>query len=130
MITASELRRVARARAQDAEILLNAKRYDAAFYICGYSVELALKARICRTLKWPGFPEGGQEFNGLQSVKTHDLDVLLKFSGIETRVIENYFREWSAVLGWRPEWRYQVGQFSSQDATTMLTCTKELLRIL
>ena len=67
-------------------MLLRAKRFDGAFYLCGYSVELALKARICRTLKWSGFPQTGQEFQGLQSVKTHDLEVLLRFSGIEDRI--------------------------------------------
>jgi hypothetical protein len=46
MISTKDLRAIARARVRDAEVLLAAKRYDGAFYICGYAVELLLKARI------------------------------------------------------------------------------------
>lgn len=56
MISTKDLKAIARARLRDAHLLLRAKRFDGAFYLCGYAVELALKARICRTLKWAGFP--------------------------------------------------------------------------
>src|SRR6266849_9752806 len=91
---------------RDAQVLLRAKRFDGAFYLCGYAIELALKARICRTLKWSGFPESAQDFKGLQSVKTHDLGVLLRFSGIEDRVKEKYASEWLVAIRWNPEDRY------------------------
>jgi hypothetical protein len=35
----------------DAEVLLNAKRFDGSVYLCGYAIELGLKKRICETLK-------------------------------------------------------------------------------
>jgi hypothetical protein len=106
VIATSDLRGIAKARLLDAQVLLRAKRFDGAFYLCGYSVELALKARICRTLKWSGFPQSGTEFQGLQSVKTHDLEVL-------------------------PEKRYQaIGQSTQQQAADMLTCAKRLLAVL
>jgi len=47
---------------------------------------LALKARICRTLKWRDFPQSGREFDDFRSLRTHDLEILLKFSGIWERV--------------------------------------------
>lgn len=100
MIATSDLRAIAKARLRDAQVLLRAKRFDGAFYLCGYSVELALKSRICRTLKWSGFPQTGQEFSGLQSVKSHDLEVLLRFSGIEDRIKRKCLSEWSVVLDW------------------------------
>jgi len=59
-------------------------RLEGSAYLSGYVVELALKARICRTLKWRGFPEKRNEFEGLQTFKTHDLDVLLSLSGRES----------------------------------------------
>lgn len=52
MIPRLELRRLAYARLADSRALYAAGRYDAALYLCGYAVELALKARICRTLRW------------------------------------------------------------------------------
>jgi HEPN domain len=71
MILTQDLKAIARARLRDAQALLRAKRFDGAFYLCGYAVELALKARICRTLKWAGFPESGSEIKGMQSIRTH-----------------------------------------------------------
>jgi hypothetical protein len=73
MTTKYDLRAIARARLRDAQALLAAKRFDAASYLCGYAVEIALKARICKTLGWDGFPQTAKEFRGFQSVKTHDL---------------------------------------------------------
>ncbi len=57
--------------------MFNGKRYDGAVYLSGYAVELTIKARICKTLKWPGFPETNNEWKDLQSSKTHKLEVLL-----------------------------------------------------
>ena len=131
MIARKDLRTIARARLRDAKVLLRAKRFDGAFYLCGYSVELALKARICQTLKWPGFPEAANEFKGLQSLKTHDLEILLRLSGVEARVKAKYLAEWSVVLDWNPEKRYQPsGQSTLQQAMDMVTCAKRLLDIL
>ncbi len=90
MIFPNVLKSISRARLSDAKVLLEAKRYDGAVYLCGYAVELALKARICRTLRWSGFPETQSDFRGLLSVKTHDLEILLRFSGIEPRIKKKY----------------------------------------
>lgn len=131
MIATKALRVIARARLRDAQVLLRAKRFDGAFYLCGYAVELALKARICRTLRWSGFPETAQDFKGLQSVRTHDLEILLRFSGVEARVKAAHLAEWSVVLGWNPEKRYQaIGQSTQQQAADMVTCVKRLLEVL
>jgi HEPN domain-containing protein len=131
VIATSDLRVIAKARLRDARVLLRARRFDGAFYLCGYSVELALKARICRTLRWSGFPETGHDFKGLQSVKTHDLEILLRFSGVEERIKRRYLTEWSIVLDWNPDKRYQsIGQSTQQQATDMLTCAKRLVEVL
>jgi HEPN domain-containing protein len=131
MISPRNLRAIARARLQDAQVLLRSRRFDGAFYLCGYAVELALKARICRTLKWSGFPETAQDFKGLQSFKTHDLEMLLRFSGAEARVKARHLAEWSVVLDWNPEKRYQaIGQSTAQQAADMVTCVRRLLEVL
>ncbi|WP_069470427.1 HEPN domain-containing protein [Candidatus Marithrix sp. Canyon 246] len=62
MTTKTELRALAKARIKEAHILFDAKRYDAATYLCGYAVELSLKARICQTLGYTNFPETNKEF--------------------------------------------------------------------
>ena len=112
-------------------MLLKAKRFDGAFYLCGYAVELALKARMCRTLGWQGFPENARDFKEFRLLKTHDLEVLLRFSGVEGRVKAKHFAEWSVVLDWNPEKRYQViGLLRPQQAADMLTCVQRLLEVL
>src|SRR5437667_174196 len=85
MLSTADLTSIARARLKDAKALLSKKRYDGAAYLCGYAVEIALKARIVRTLKWSGFPETRTEFEGLASFRCHDLDILLHLSGWEER---------------------------------------------
>jgi hypothetical protein len=97
MIDRTALKRIARARLKDAEVLCRNRRYDGARYLCGYSIELALKSRICRTLKWKEFPEEANEFQGLTSLKTHNLDILLRLSGVEEKIKTNYMVDWSIV---------------------------------
>jgi HEPN domain-containing protein len=129
MLATQEVRRIASARLRDAAVLLAAKRYDGAVYLCGYAVELALKARICRTLKWPGYPESNKEFEPLKSFRVHDLDVLLRLTGRESAVKASYFVEWSAVAAWNPEARYKpIGSANAGDATLMLESATLLLK--
>jgi HEPN domain-containing protein len=131
MISTKELRAIARARLRDSKVLLAAKRFDGAWYLSGYAIELALKARICRTLKWPGFPDSAQDFKGMQSVKTHDLQILLRFSGVERQVTAKRMAEWSVVLEWNPEKRYQANRASTAKQTTeMIECVERLLEVL
>lgn len=122
---------IARARLTDAEILLNSLRYDGAVYLCGYSIEIALKHKICQTLNWTGFPSTNREFEKFKSLKTHDLDVLLSFTGIETILKASYLVEWSAIGIWNPEARYNpIGVINPTDATLMINSAKTLIDIL
>lgn len=111
-------------------MLLRAKRFDGAWYLCGYAVELALKARICRTLKWADFPESSQDFNGLQSLKTHNLEILLRFSRVENKVKTRRMAEWSKAVGWRPDRLYQNRLATAQQSAEMVKCVERLLEVL
>jgi HEPN domain-containing protein len=131
MLTVQQLRSVARARLGDARALLAARRYDSAIYLAGCAVEVALKARICRTLRWADFPSSKKEFEGLTSLKTHSLDLLLRLSGVEARIKQRYLKEWSIVKKWDPEMRYHpTGKAAHADAEEMLEATSTLLRTL
>jgi len=125
MIAVGDLRRIAQARLKDAEVLQKAKRHDGAVYLCGYAMEIALKARICRVLKWAGYPSTRGDFAGYHSFRTHDLDVLLHLSASEAKVKANHFAEWSIVAAWDPNARYRIiGSVSQQDAADMITAAK------
>jgi len=121
MISIADLRAVADARLDDASVLLGNDRLDGAAYLCGYAVELALKARICVTLRWQGFPESRKDFENFASFKTHKLDVLLALSGQEQLIKSQHLEEWSAIATWDPEARYKaVGHTTREQAQLML----------
>lgn len=131
MIPVAELDRIAQARLEDAKVLLAAGRYDGATYLCGYAVEVALKARICRTLNWPDFPSSGVEFQAYRSFQTHELDVLLRLSGQEARIKQQHFALWNTVAVWKAESRYNViGTAQRSDAEAMIKAADALLQIL
>jgi HEPN domain-containing protein len=131
MITVADLRKLARARLKDARSLLSAKRFDGAIYIGGYVVEIALKARICRTLRWTEFPETRKEFESLTTFRTHDPDVLLALSGREQRTKTSHLAEWSVLGTWEPEARYRkVGSATKDDAELLVSSAEILLKAL
>lgn len=119
-----EIEKIVRARIEDAEILYKSSRFDGSVYLCGYAIELGLKARICRTLQWDQYPTSGK----YSTFKTHDLDVLLHLTGLEDKVKLKYMAAWSIVAQWNPEARYNpIGNVKDSDAKDMLESTKELL---
>lgn len=128
MISVAELEGIAAARLSDAETLRTAGRFDGATYLCGYAVEIALKARICRALDWAAFPSTAHEFQAYRSFQTHDLVVLLRLSGQESRIQEQHFELWSQVASWRPEFRYNaVGSTRAATAAAMIEAAGRLL---
>jgi len=125
-ITPVNLRKLARERLRDAKVMLRGRRYDGSYYMCGYAVEMVLKARICQTLKWTSFR--GEH---VKSLRVHDLPFLLKFSGVEPRVTRKYFAEWSKVQDWKVENRYDPKRsITLAEATDMVTATQRLLKVL
>jgi HEPN domain-containing protein len=131
MIPIKELRKLASARLQDAEILLKGRRYDGAVYLCGYSVELMLKAKISKTLKWKEFPSTQSEFQGLHTFKTHRLDLLLRLSGSEVKIKTSFLADWSIVAAWDSETRYSIiGTVSKTDASNMIESAKIIISAL
>lgn len=99
--------------------------------MCGYVIEVALKARICKTLRWAnGFPQTSGEFKDLGSFKTHSFETLLRLSGRDHVRTAN-LADWSAVAAWNPESRYQPpGSVSQTDAQSIIAATRRLLRVL
>lgn len=132
MISIAELQKIAKERLKDSETLFKSKRFEGANYLCGYVIEIALKARICKTLNWKeGFPSSGKEFNDYKSFKTHNLDVLLRLSGVEEKIKTEFLSEWSSLADWNPESRYEpIGTAKSQDVEIMINSAKKFLEIL
>lgn len=128
MISIEALRGIGEARFEDAKVLLENDRIDGAAYLCGYAIELALKAQICRTLGWEGYPQTAKDFENYQTFRTHKLDVLLHLSGQEQRIKEEHLKAWSAIAEWNPETRYkEVGYAIREDVELMLASVILLL---
>ncbi len=125
-IHVQDLKVLVQERLDDAKALLDAGRYSGAVYICGYVVELGLKKKICETLNWDEYPTDSQ----YKTLKTHELEVLLHFSGVKKFVIENLTAEWSVVSKWDPEKRYATRQVIRADAESMIKSAEMLLRVL
>jgi HEPN domain-containing protein len=128
MIGVEDLDNIARARIDDAKTLLAAGRFDSASYLSGYAVEVALKARICRTLRWMGFPNTNAEFQRYKSFQTHELPVLLRLSGYEIRIKETHMKFWNVVESWTVDVRYNaVGSVSPVAAAAMVQAAEQIL---
>lgn len=131
MIPVDELDAIAGARLADAKALLAAERFDGAAYLCGYAVEVRLKARICRVLSWPEFPATSGEFGAYRSFQTHELGVLLRLSGQEARIKANHFELWNVASAWKVESRYSiVGAARRVDAAAMIEAADLLMEVL
>lgn len=132
MIAVTDLQRTAREYLRAAKLLRARNSPDAAIYLCGYAVEIALKVRICRTLKWTtGFPGTAAEFKAKGCLKTHDLEGLLDFTGVQDRIKLRHFADWSTVQKWNPEQRYSPpGTKTLADANDMIEATQNLLKVL
>lgn len=125
MLTTEDLKNIARARLRDADALLAAGRYDGAIYLCGYAVELALKSRICRTMKWQEYPLAGE----YRTFRTHDLVVLLHLTGREQLVRAKLMPEWSVAVKWDTSLRYKpVGTANRNDAELRIKAVRRLVK--
>ena len=127
MISLTDLEELSKDRLEDAKALHKAGRYDGAFYICGYALELGLKKRICTTLGWQGYPNTAKEFDSLKSFKIHNLDMLLHLSGVERFIKDKFWIAWSVVSAWDPEIRYSLKKQNAQDVKLMLENVEMLL---
>lgn len=87
--------------------MLKNKQYSGAYYLAGYSIELALKACYCKAVKSKSFPPKKEVYYKLYS---HDLNNLLSVSGIERKLQNEIVQtaNWGAIKDWSEESRYAI----------------------
>lgn len=120
MPTRRELKELAVTRLREAEILFEARHYSGAAYLCGYVVELALKARICKLLGTEEYPDSGK-LRGAFTV--HDLEQLVFLAGLRPKLHKGtaLFANWAVAAPWKPEVRYtSPTQISRVEALEIL----------
>jgi hypothetical protein len=82
-VTRAIFQELARIRIEDAKVLLDAGRSDAAYYLAGYAVECALKACIAKLTSQYDFPPKPRV---VESYYRHDLQGLLKAAGLDAQL--------------------------------------------
>jgi HEPN domain-containing protein len=111
-----DLQKMAEERAADAAALLDAERFQAAYYLCGYAIECALKACIARKTREFDFPDR----KVVNDSYVHDVEKLLKVAGLEQLLEEEgkqnrvFAANWVTVQDWSEASRYDA---SITDAT-------------
>jgi len=104
----TDLQRLSDTRIEDAEVLLHAGRWAAAYYLLGYAVECALKACAARQFQQDEVPEKAL----VNDFYTHSLDRLLGISGVDTalearlKMDGGFRRNWNTVRDWSAASRY------------------------
>lgn len=101
---------LADARLTDAQLLLAAHRYGAAYYLAGYAVECALKAKIAWRFRHAEFPDP----RFVRDVHTHALRDLVRHADLSVHLEEKrrsdleFATNWTIVSGWSVDARYEM----------------------
>ncbi len=128
MNSRQEIQQLTHLRLKEAKVLFANGLYDGAVYMAGYSVELALKASICKALDVDDFFSTGK-YTQTKTLKTHNLADLLVFSGLQTKFrIEQAnntptFQQWSHLSSiWSEQLRYMPeGTYRKKDAEQIIS---------
>lgn len=109
----------------DAEVLLADRRWQAAYYLLGYSIECALKACVAKQFREYEVPERKL----VNSFYTHRLDELLTISGVKSEMEKqaesdsNFEINWNLVRDWTEAARYDsdVSETSARNLHEAVT---------
>jgi len=111
---------------EEAELLSNGGYNEGGFYLAGYAVELALKAKVCEHLDIPNLFYDSPFLKDL-NLKTHNFNVLLLLTGkrnkFETALSKDVSltKNWNIILtSWTPECRYNHCKSIKKSAVSSL----------
>ena len=104
----NDFQNISKLRVKEAKTLIDKGFYSGAFYLLGYAVECAFKACIASKTKEYDFPDKKL----VNQSYTHDLETLLRLSGLEHR-LESEIKQnsaldvnWTIVKDWSEDSRY------------------------
>jgi HEPN domain-containing protein len=105
-----DLQVLTRVRLDEARLLLDAGRYDGAYYLSGYAVECALKACIASRTRTHDFPPKPNEVRGMY---VHDPTDLVRAARLVESLADRiqscsmFSGHWNTVREWSEESRYE-----------------------
>lgn len=104
-----DLQALSAIRIKEAKALLDKGLYDGAYYLCGYAIECALKARIARNVQQYDFPDKKVVIDSY----THDIKKLVKVAGLDSKLEEEkklnpkFELNWALAESWSEDSRYK-----------------------
>jgi hypothetical protein len=111
-------RTLAAQRLAEAKMLVQTGQSSGAYYLAGYAIECALKARIAGLFQQNQIPD--RRF--VNDVYTHDLAALLRLAGLQSELesagVSTLQQSWSVVKNWSEESRYKV--WTAEEASAMI----------
>jgi HEPN domain-containing protein len=114
------LRKLAGARLMEAKVLLDAGQPSGAYYLAGYAIECAIKARIAGQFRENEIPDRGF----VNEIYTHDLRRLIRFAGLQAELDEatqadaELGQKWAIVRDWSEQSRYEI--WTREEASAMI----------
>ena len=127
-----DLRLLADARVVDAEVLLEAGRWAAAYYLAGYAVECALKA--CASVRFREHEVPARKL--VDDFYTHRLDVLVGIAGLADEFRARIFADsvfsdnWDTVRDWSQTARYNHSTTEATARQLFLAVTEPAVGVL
>jgi hypothetical protein len=129
----ADIQTLADEKLSEAESLLREGFADGAYYIAGYTVELLLKAMICKTLGVDNFFDFDKvpKKELYRPFKVHNYEELFYLSGIYTpfsdakKYDSTFLKAWSTASPWTEESRYLTGK-TPHDVIDFITSVKEI----
>ena len=105
----SDLEALVDVRVKEAELLLDNKCYEGAYYLLGYALECAIKACIAKQVREHDFPD--KQF--ANASYTHKLGDLLGVAGLKQKLQEkektdeDFKLNWAVANRWSEDARYE-----------------------
>ena len=100
------LKKLSKDRIREARILLANKKFSGAYYLAGYSIELALKAYYCKQMLFP--PKDTED------LYCHNLEALLQSCGLKDMLSKDMKNnsdlgaKWGVIARWSEQSRYKI----------------------
>ena len=123
-----DLEKLVNIRIQEAKILFDAKSFEGAYYLAGYSLECAIKACIAKQVQQYDFPNIELARNSY----SHNVIDLLGVAGLKPKLSQkeredsDFQLNWAVAKDWNEKARYEnsVDETKAKDLYDALTDNK------
>ena len=132
MPTRQEFKALSLLRLKEAQILAKKQCFDGACYLAGYTIELALKAAICKNMKSDKFFDIIKTETS-RAFKIHNIEELITLAGLREQFeslkrsnadFQNHWNSLNAQVQWSEQLRYQMDK-TEQQTQSMLNAISD-----